>query len=72
MTTETTSLRVADRCDRCGAQAFVGVLLASGSLLFCGHHYAKHEDDLTPIAIAVVDERHRLTENNRLKGAHTC
>lgn len=27
-----------DRCDRCGAQAKLRAVLASGILLFCGHH----------------------------------
>lgn len=36
-----------DRCDRCGAQAFVLVEHEQhSSLLFCGHHYSKHEDTL--------------------------
>lgn len=40
------TLTTADRCDRCGAQAFVAVdfpqLGAGLALLFCGHHYARH------------------------------
>lgn len=37
-------LRVADRCDQCGAQAFVIVTHPeAGSLWFCGHHAAEHE-----------------------------
>ena len=31
-------LTLADRCDRCGAQAFVQAKLRSGTLLFCNHH----------------------------------
>lgn len=40
------TLRVADRCDcRCGAQAFVLVQVVpdAGPLLFCKHHFEKHE-----------------------------
>ena len=47
----TRTLRPADRCDRCGAQAFVKVDIASGGdLLFCGHHYAHYELALLPVA----------------------
>lgn len=57
------SLRIADRCDRCGAQAFVRVLQGRrgrGALTldFCGHHYAKHERALSRQKFAVlVDTR---------------
>ena len=37
------SLSAADRCDRCGAQAFVRARLhGGGELLFCAHHGRKH------------------------------
>ena len=32
------SLTIDDRCDRCGAQAFLRAVFASGDLTFCGHH----------------------------------
>lgn len=54
----TRTLRPADRCDRCGAQAFVKVDIASGGdLLFCGHHYARYELALLAYASHVTDER---------------
>ena len=31
-------LTIEDRCDSCGAQAFVRVLFRAGELTFCGHH----------------------------------
>ena len=38
------SLSAADRCDRCGAQAYIRARLNSGGeLLFCGHHAKRHE-----------------------------
>lgn len=50
-----------DRCDRCGAQAFVEVTLEAGVLMFCGHHFAKHEDALVLSgAKLTVDERHLI------------
>lgn len=39
-------LKIADRCDQCGAQAFVRVTLSTGELLFCGHHGNEHEPAL--------------------------
>ena len=56
------SLTAADRCDRCAAQAYVRVVLPGGAdLLFCGHHWNRHEAALRPQAEQVVDETHRLT-----------
>ena len=57
-------LKVADRCDSCGAQAFVLVKGVTGELMFCGHHFVQHEDKLRQFAYEIVDERDRLTENN--------
>jgi hypothetical protein len=55
------ALSAADRCDRCGAQAYVRVVLAGGGeLLFCRHHYTDHEEKLRSVAIAVDDERERI------------
>lgn len=57
-----TSLSATDRCDRCGAQAYVRVVLtAGGELLFCSHHWARHADVLRPKAQEIHDETHRLT-----------
>jgi hypothetical protein len=54
-------LTAEDRCDRCGAQAYLRVELASGGeLLFCAHHAREHGEKLKKIAVAVQDETHRL------------
>ena len=51
-----------DRCDRCGAQAYVRVELASGGeLLFCAHHAREHADKLQLIASTIHDETGQLT-----------
>ena len=56
------ALSATDRCDRCGAQAYVRVVLAGGAdLLFCGHHWSAHESALRPAAVEIVDETHRLS-----------
>jgi hypothetical protein len=58
-----TSLTAADRCDRCGAQAYVRVVLPSGSeLLFCAHHGRKHSEALAAARAEIHDESDRLTE----------
>jgi len=55
-------LTAADRCDRCGAQAYVRVLLSNaGELLFCAHHKRQHASALTKIAVEIQDETQRLS-----------
>jgi hypothetical protein len=54
-------LTAVDRCDRCGAQAYVRVLLAGRlELLFCGHHNRQHAAALAKIAVEIHDETGRL------------
>lgn len=54
-------LTAEDRCDRCGAQAYLRVELATGGeLLFCAHHAREHGDKLKEIAVSVQDETHKL------------
>ena len=55
------ALSAADRCDRCGAQAYYRVTLASGGeLLFCAHHGRAHSDKLKQVALNIHDETARL------------
>jgi hypothetical protein len=55
------ALSTADRCDRCGAQAYLRVELQSGGeLLFCAHHAREHGDKLREIAARVTDETDKL------------
>lgn len=60
-------LAVADRCDQCGAQAFVHIReipLPDGSclgdLLLCGHHYHDYEILLVAAGYEIQDERDRI------------
>jgi ribosomal protein L37E len=54
-------LKAADRCDRCGAQAYVRVRLSSGGeLLFCAHHGREHAPRLREQAAEIHDESSRL------------
>jgi hypothetical protein len=58
-----TPLTAEDRCDRCGAQAYLRVELAGGGdLLFCAHHAREHGDKLREIAVSVHDETDKLTD----------
>jgi len=59
------TLNRTDRCDRCGAQAFVRATLPSADgtgLLFCGHHFRTHELALVAAGAAIQDERQRIDE----------
>jgi ribosomal protein L37E len=57
------SLTAEDRCDRCGAQAYIRVeLSAGGELLFCAHHGREHADKLRSVALNIHDESQRLDE----------
>lgn len=58
------TLTQADRCDRCPAQAFVLVKGVHGELLFCGHHYSKHEVALIKFAYEVIDEREFINKKS--------
>lgn len=54
-------LTTADRCDRCGAQAYIRVRLESGGeLLFCAHHGRAHLPQLENVAAEIQDETGRL------------
>jgi hypothetical protein len=61
----TKPLNATDLCDRCGAQAYVRVVLAgSAELLFCAHHSRQHAAALAKIAIEIQDETSRLTQTS--------
>ena len=57
-------LLIADRCDRCGSQAFVLVKMVAGELYFCGHHYQKHQQTLDRVAFEIIDERWSINEKS--------
>ncbi len=62
-TIEPPVLTGADRCDRCGAQAYVrAVLTNGGELLFCGHHARGVEETLRPQTTLWQDETAKLHE----------
>ena len=62
------TLTAADRCDRCGARAYVlvCVLVADGGdheLLFCAHHYQQHEAKLLFSGARVLLDQQRQLQN---------
>ena len=63
ITMEQTPLNSLDRCDRCGAQAYVRALLVSGGeLTFCAHHGKEYAEKLAAVAVKIQDETERLVE----------
>jgi len=58
-------LTAADRCDACGAQAYVRATVNGTELLFCAHHAKKHQEKLAAIAESWHDESARLLEDSR-------
>lgn len=58
-----TTLTAADRCDKCGAQAYVRVRLITGELHFCAHHAKQFELKLKTVAVEITDETDRLVKN---------
>ncbi len=64
-TIATEPLTAADRCDRCGARAYIRVVLPGGSdLLFCAHHGRAHEQALKVHAVEIQDESHALGQTS--------
>ncbi len=53
--TENPTFTVHERCDRCGAQAFVRAVMTSGDLLFCAHHGREFGKALGRVALLVED-----------------
>ncbi|NEM90272.1 DUF7455 domain-containing protein [Galbitalea soli] len=53
-------LTALDRCDSCGAQAYVRVTMATGELYFCAHHGAEFKEKLSATALEWHDESARL------------
>ena len=51
-----------DRCDSCGAQAYVRATMSAGELLFCAHHAAQFKDKLSATALEWHDESYRLLD----------
>ena len=62
---KTATLTKADRCDRCGVQGIVMVLIPISDdvdwpLCFCKHHFDKHEAALPENSVIYADDRETL------------
>ena len=57
-------LNHSDRCDTCGAQAFVWAIIpdSENGLMYCSHHFNKYETNLRKVAIDIFDERYKINE----------
>ncbi len=51
-----------DRCDVCGAQAYIRVELEIGELLFCAHHGNANKEKLQQISINWHDQSAELSQ----------
>ena len=59
-------LTALDRCDSCGAQAYIRVMIGESELLFCAHHGRRHQEKLSAIATDWHDESSRLLDDSSL------
>ena len=56
-------LSAANRCDACGARAWVRATMPSGGqLFFCGHHANEHLPSLVGAGAQILDERHFMND----------
>lgn len=64
---ESVPLNALDRCDRCGAQAYVrAVLLSGGQLMFCAHHGKAYAEKLKTLSAQIHDESEKLVETSAI------
>ncbi len=57
-------LNALDRCDVCGARAWVRAVMRESELLFCAHHGSAHIEALLESAIFVQDDRELLLDRS--------
>jgi hypothetical protein len=54
---EVAPLTKADRCDRCGAEGAIRLVKDGLDLVFCAHHYRKHDIALSFAGFLINDDR---------------
>jgi hypothetical protein len=65
ITMEQTPLDSLDRCDRCGAQAYIrAILISGGQLLFCAHHGKAYAEGLKSVVATIQDESDKLVKQS--------
>lgn len=57
-----TELTNIDRCDQCGAQAYMRANFKNGEILFCSHHANQYANQIQRQAVSVHDERYKLLD----------
>lgn len=57
---ERRELNAVDRCDACGARAWVRAVMPASELLFCAHHAHKHLPALEHSALFLQDDREQM------------
>lgn len=57
---ERRDLNALDRCDACGARAWVRAVMPASELLFCAHHAARHLPALAESALFLQDDRDQM------------
>lgn len=55
-------LDTTDRCDGCGAQAYVEVTIYGTDMLWCAHHWREYEEKLVLAATKIRDFTFLLNE----------
>lgn len=57
-------IEIVDRCDKCGARAYVATTIPHPdgltNLYWCAHHYRQHQEKLEKAAVAVRNEEHKI------------
>lgn len=60
------------RCDRCGAQAYLGIEIVANpedlhttELLLCAHHFGQHEEALLARDVTIHDHRPALFDQEQ-------
>lgn len=62
-TVVTAELRPANRCDRCGAAAYVRTVKGNLELLFCGNHARRNAEALLSGGWLIDDQSHRVFDS---------
>ena len=55
-------LTALDRCDACGARAYIAAEVGGSELLYCAHHGRKFEEKLRAVATEWHDETDKLQD----------
>lgn len=54
-----------ERCDSCSSQSYFMVVLDTGNLFFCKHHFKKNEAVIFELAHDIIDESELLGSSSK-------